>query len=216
MMSKLKKINGGQMKKKKLKKRKSNAVPVILVGCIIIFLTFTFALSQLTTPTQETQAQPDNPEVTRQAFIDRLVPHAKELQKQYGVLSSITLGQAILESNWGKSELASKYHNLFGIKAFGSQNKVTLSTKEYKNKQWVTIQGEFKVYESDEASMDDHALLFVNGVSWDKNKYQSVIRAKDYKIAAYALQQAGYATDPTYAEKIIQVIEAHNLQQYDA
>lgn len=215
MMSKSKKINGGQMKKKKLKKRKQNMVPVILLACIIIFLTFTFALSQLTTPTPETQAQPEDPDVARQAFIDRLAPHAKELQKQYGVLPSITLGQAILESNWGKSELASKYHNLFGIKAFGDQNKVTLSTKEYVNEQWVTIQGDFKVYESDKASMDDHALLFVNGVDWDKKKYQPVLQAQDYKTAAYALQQAGYATDPTYAEKIIQVIEAHDLQQYD-
>ena len=55
----------------------------------------------------------------------------------------------------------------------------------------------------------------MNGVDWDKNKYQPVLQAQDYKTAAYALQQAGYATDPTYAEKIIQVIEAHDLQQYD-
>ena len=51
-------------------------VPVILLACIIIFLTFTFALSQLTTPTPETQAQPEDPDVARQAFIDRLAPHA--------------------------------------------------------------------------------------------------------------------------------------------
>ena len=63
--------------------------------------------------------------------------------------------------------------------------------------------------------MIDHTLLFVNGVDWDPYLYQGVLLASDYKTAALALQTAGYATDPDYANKIINVIESYNLNQYD-
>lgn len=131
------------------------------------------------------------------------------------MLPSIILGQAILESNWGKSTLASKYNNLFGIKAYGDQKKVSLETKEFVNEEWITIQGDFKVYDSWEQSMDDHTQLFVQGVDWNPALYEKVITAINYQEAAQALQEAGYATDPGYAQKIIQVIETYQLNQYD-
>lgn len=201
---------------KKKKRKKPLSISLILLSILVIFMSFVFVLSALTTQVEEQQQVSQlTPEMQQSQFIERLAPYAKQLHQKYGVLPSITLGQAILESDWGKSELASKYNNLFGIKAYGNQPKITLSTKEYVNEQWITIQGDFRVYQSFEESMDDHAQLFIHGVDWDPNKYQPVLQAQNFEQAADALQQAGYATDPTYAEKIKQVIIAHQLQKYD-
>ncbi|EOS8069358.1 glycoside hydrolase family 73 protein [Enterococcus faecium] len=187
--------------------------PAVVAGVVVILLAFVFSLKNLSSPF--TDNQQENEAQSHQQFIERLVPHAQELQDGYGVLPSIILGQAILESNWGKSTLASKYNNLFGIKAYGDQKKVSLETKEFVNEEWITIQGDFKVYDSWEQSMDDHTQLFVQGVDWNPALYEKVITATNYQEAAQALQEAGYATDPGYAQKIIQVIETYQLNQYD-
>ncbi|MBK4829361.1 N-acetylmuramoyl-L-alanine amidase [Enterococcus faecium] len=203
------------MAKKKWKKQKRKNIrwPAVVAGVAVILLAFVFSLKNLSSPF--TDNQQENEAQSHQQFIERLVPHAQELQDSYGVLPSIILGQAILESNWGKSTLASKYNNLFGIKAYGDQKKVSLETKEFVNEEWITIQGDFKVYDSWEQSMDDHTQLFVQGVDWNPALYEKVITATNYQEAAQALQDAGYATDPGYAQKIIQVIETYHLNQYD-
>lgn len=203
------------MAKKKWKKQKRKNIrwPAVVAGVVVILLAFVFSLKNLSSPF--TDNQQENKAQSHQQFIERLVPHAQELQDGYGVLPSIILGQAILESNWGKSTLASKYNNLFGIKAYGDQKKVSLETKEFVNEEWITIQGDFKVYDSWEQSMDDHTQLFVQGVDWNPALYEKVITATNYQEAAQALQDAGYATDPGYAQKIIQVIETYQLNQYD-
>lgn len=203
------------MAKKKWKKQKRKNIrwPAVVAGVAVILLAFVFSLKNLSSPF--TDNQQENEAQSHQQFIERLVPHAQELQDGYGVLPSIILGQAILESNWGKSTLASKYNNLFGIKAYGDQKKVSLETKEFVNEEWITIQGDFKVYDSWEQSMDDHTQLFVQGVDWNPALYEKVITAINYQEAAQALQDAGYATDPGYAQKIIQVIETYHLNQYD-
>ena len=203
------------MAKKKWKKQKRKNIrwPAVVAGVVVILLAFVFSLKNLSSPF--TDNQQENEAQSHQQFIERLVPHAQELQDGYGVLPSIILGQAILESNWGKSTLASKYNNLFGIKAYGDQKKVSLETKEFVNEEWITIQGDFKVYDSWEQSMDDHTQLFVQGVDWNPALYEKVITATNYQEAAQALQEAGYATDPGYAQKIIQVIETYRLNQYD-
>lgn len=203
------------MAKKKWKKQKRKNIrwPAVVAGVAVILLAFVFSLKNLSSPF--TDNQQENEAQSHQQFIERLVPHAQELQDGYGVLPSIILGQAILESNWGKSTLASKYNNLFGIKAYGDQKKVSLETKEFVNEEWITIQGDFKVYDSWEQSMDDHTQLFVQGVDWNPALYEKVITATNYQEATQALQDAGYATDPGYAQKIIQVIETYHLNQYD-
>ncbi|MCU1985359.1 glycoside hydrolase family 73 protein [Enterococcus faecium] len=203
------------MAKKKWKKQKRKNIrwPAVVAGVAVILLAFVFSLKNLSS--LFTDNQQENEAQSHQQFIERLVPHAQELQDGYGVLPSIILGQAILESNWGKSTLASKYNNLFGIKAYGDQKKVSLETKEFVNEEWITIQGDFKVYDSWEQSMDDHTQLFVQGVDWNPALYEKVITATNYQEAAQALQDAGYATDPGYAQKIIQVIETYQLNQYD-
>lgn len=187
------------------------SVFVLLIGAIV----FVFSLRGLT------QHLPEAPRIQEESiqkndFINDLLPVAKQLQSEYGILPSIIMGQAILESDWGKSELSAKYNNLFGIKSFyPGDDSVKLSTKEYKDGKWIDISANFKVYASWDDCMRDHTLLFVNGVDWDPYLYQGVLLADNYDTAAKALQVSGYATDPDYADKVIDVIESNQLSQYD-
>ena len=132
------------------------------------------------------------------------------------VLASVIIAQAILESNWGKSTLAAKYYNLFGVKSDDPNNSKVLRTQEYVNGEWITINGRFQVYASWNASIDEHALLMVNGTTYNSQQYAQVIAATSYQDAAQALQNAGYATDPTYASKLISIIQKYKLDQYDS
>ena len=206
-----------RIKKKRNKKKNTLRFPAILAGILLIFIAFIFSLKSLFEMPNvmgDESAQVEV-ELSKEDFIQQLLPHAKTLQEGYGVLPSIIIGQAILESNWGASQLSSKYNNLFGIKSFGHSDSVTLDTQEYVNGQWIVIQGDFRVYQSWEESMTAHTMLFVNGVDWSPTKYEKVLSATNYREAALALQEAGYATDPDYANKVIQVIETYELDQFD-
>ena len=200
----------------KVKRRKKRRFPVILFGLLIVTGIFVFSFRMyFGNDIEEAINTQDNQAVAKEDFIDRIRPHAQELQASYGVLPSIIIGQGILESNWGQSTLAAEYNNLFGIKAYGDEEKVNLETQEFINEIWVTIQGDFRVYDTWEESMDDHTRLFVDGVTWNPRLYENVLLASNYKEAAQALQDAGYATDPDYAEKVIHVIETYELYKYD-
>lgn len=151
----------------------------------------------------------------QQTFINKLAPAAQASQEKYKLLSSITLAQGILESNWGKSGLATKGNNLFGIKGKYNNQSVIMQTSEYVNGQWIKVDAEFRKYPSWNESVTDHTLLLVNGTSWNRDLYKKVVNATDYKVAANELQKAGYATDPNYASSLIRVIETYDLAKYD-
>lgn len=148
-------------------------------------------------------------------FIRTIAPYAQETQEKYGILASLTLGQAALESYFGRSGLAAKYYNLFGIKAYGNVPKVALETKEFENNQWITVREPFRVYDNWQQSVEGHAFLFTEGTTWNPNQYALVLAAKDYKEAAHAVQLSGYATDPAYTERLLEIIENYSLFQYD-
>ncbi len=150
-----------------------------------------------------------------QNFLNELSPHAQEIQEKHGILTSITLAQAILESDWGQSGLAQKANNLFGVKGKPPQPIVTMSTKEFVDGEWIQVDANFRKYKDWNESLDAHAELFLNGTTWNEDKYNGVVAADDYKKAAQELQTAGYATDPDYAEKLTTIIESHDLQLYD-
>ena len=199
-----------------IKRRRKKRLPVLLLGLLMLAGIFVVSFRMyFGNGAEDIIESQDNKTVSKEDFIERIRPHAQELQASYGVLPSIIIGQGILESNWGQSTLASEYNNLFGIKAYGDQKKVNLETQEFINEVWITIQGDFRVYDTWEESMDDHTKLFVNGVDWDPRLYENVLLANDYKEAANALQTAGYATDPDYASKVIHVIETYKLYKYD-
>lgn len=149
------------------------------------------------------------------SFIAEIAPFAARVQKEYNILSSLLISQAILESAWGKSKLAQEGKNLFGIKGAYNGQSVTMPTWEVVKGQKVQIQAAFRKYPSWYESFQDLAKLYTNGVSWDRNKYSSIIGEKDYQAAAKAVQSAGYATDPNYAGKLINIIELNNLTKYD-
>ena len=135
-----------------------------------------------------------------------------------GVLPSITAAQAILESGWGSSELAKvPNNNLFGIKDSEDWHGeiVTVPTQEYLNGDYITVNAAFRKYASWNDSVVDHAKFFTS-TEWRKDNYRKVVNETDYRIAAQELKNAGYATDPNYPGKLIRLIEAYKLYEWDA
>ena len=135
-----------------------------------------------------------------------------------GILPSITAAQAILESGWGSSQLAkAPNNNLFGIKDSEDWHGaiVTVPTQEYLNGDYITVNAAFRKYASWNDSVVDHAKFFTS-TEWRKNNYRKVVNETDYRIAAQELKNAGYATDPSYAVKLISLIEAYKLYEWDA
>ncbi|MGX7377456.1 glycoside hydrolase family 73 protein [Carnobacterium maltaromaticum] len=202
---------------KNLKKLKSiKIIPSYLVASIFIsFLVFFGTLSFLSSRENAQQAQVAVEIDQEQAFIDKISAYAKVLQSEYGVLPSISIAQAILESNWGNSELSEKYNNFYGIKGSEEANTVLMNTKEFVDEEWIEINGRFRIYESWQDSMNAHTKLFVEGTTWNPQQYAAVLAADNYRDAAFALQASGYATDPTYPEKLIELIQQYKLDQFD-
>lgn len=148
-----------------------------------------------------------------QEFIEEIAPYAQEIQSESGLYASISVAQAALESNWGTSTLAQKENNLYGIK--GDKSDPIYVTEEYVNGDPIEIRAHFRSYPNYKASMNDHVRLFVYGTDWNSNLYRGVLEAETYTEAARALVASGYATDPAYAEKLINLIEEYELYQYD-
>ncbi|MBZ5947682.1 LysM peptidoglycan-binding domain-containing protein [Leuconostoc gelidum subsp. gasicomitatum] len=149
------------------------------------------------------------------AWLKTAVADAKIATIGTGVLPSITVAQAIFESGWGQSILTSApYYNLFGIKqGTGWQGAiVNMKTSEYVNGKWVTISAPFRAYSSQMASFQDHTKFLLTNSRYAGN---GVINAKNYVNMANGLQAAGYATDPTYANRLINLVERYNLQSLD-
>lgn len=151
-------------------------------------------------------------------FIAKVAPMAQKAMAFSGVLASLTIAQAILESGWGESGLTKKGNALFGIKASSSWKGKRLNCKtfEFYSGNRVDIVDAFRAYDSWQESVNDHS-NFVCGVRLGNNslRYQAVIGEKDYKKACHAIHKAGYATAPNYATSLIKIIEDYKLYQYD-
>lgn len=184
---------------------------IVLFSFVFIFLGTLYFLAQEITEDQVTQYEP----LEEQEFIVQIADYAKVLQDKYGILPSISIAQAILESDWGTSELSIKNNNYYGIKGGGTEPTVTMMTKEFVDGEWIEVKADFRKYASWQESMEDHSELFEKGTTWNENQYAKVLTANDYKEAAYALQESGYATDPDYPGKLIRLIEQYQLDQYD-
>ncbi|MCI1284379.1 MAG: glycoside hydrolase family 73 protein [Lacticaseibacillus songhuajiangensis] len=202
------------------RRKKRNPVPIgllaLIVALVVGFMTVMVQYEHVQNVQEEAARSSSSAAMAKkQAFVHRLAPYAQTLYANYGVLPSITLAQAILESNWGNSTLASQYHNLFGVKADANQSGRNLTTSEYVNGQWQTVTARFRVYSDDYASMREHAILLYQGTSWNRGQYAAVVKAADYETAAKALQSSGYATDPDYASKLIAIIKKYQLSDYD-
>lgn len=145
-----------------------------------------------------------------QNFIQSVAPGAINGWKQYGVLPSVTVAQAILESGWGSSTLSTQAHNLFGIKGSYHGHYVNMPTREVYNGRSVYINDNFRAYANNSESVEDHGnFLYVN------SRYHNLLGDRNYVSVANKLRQDGYATDPSYASLLIQLVQEYNLTQLD-
>lgn len=147
-------------------------------------------------------------------FISTLAACAISDMPQTGIPASLTIAQAILESNWGSSGLAQQANNLFGIKGKGPAGSVDMPTTEYVKGKPVKVAASFRKYHSWTESITDHSELLLKGTRDNPTRYHGVLHA-DYKKAVEAVWKGGYATDPEYPAKLIRIIETYQLMQYD-
>ena len=148
------------------------------------------------------------------AFVSEVWPHAVEASRSTGIPPQFLVAHSALESGWGQNEIrradGSGSHNLFGIKAGRSWagSTVDARTTEYVDGQPRQSVERFRAYASyAEAFADYAALLRSNG------RFSSVIGSQDGTEFARRLQQAGYATDPAYADKLARIIHGPTLRQ---
>jgi len=156
------------------------------------------------------------------AFIQSTVQPAQASQAETMVLASVTIAQAILESDWGESHLAHVANNYFGIKASRNSDGsvyyghiaigyVEEPTKEVINGQSVTVKALFRKYRGTADSFRDHGHFLR-----DNPRYASAFQhTHDPNEFVRQLQHDGYATDPQYASKLIHLMQTYNLYQYD-
>lgn len=142
---------------------------------------------------------------TYQAYIEKFHAIAIKQQKAHGIPASIILAQGLLESGAGRGILATEANNHFGIKCHDWTGKKIYKDDDEKNEC-------FRKYRHAEESYEDHSLFLVN-----RPRYSSLflLNPTDYVSWAHGLKAAGYATDPAYAQKLINLIERYSLHQYD-
>lgn len=142
---------------------------------------------------------------TFQKYIDTYKDLAVEEMHRYGIPASITLAQGIFESGAGQSDLARNGNNHFGIKCHGWQGRKVYHDDD--------ARGEcFRAYDNVRQSYEDHCLFLTQS-----QRYKPLFSLKitDYKGWAEGLKKAGYATNPQYAQRLIDLIQLYRLYEYD-
>lgn len=176
-------------------------------------------IHQSTSSTYDEDAFSATARSSQQMFIQSIASDAQQLAHKNDLYASVMIAQAIVESGWGKSTLASyPNHNLFGIKGNYNGQSVTLPTQEYLNGKWVTVQAAFRKYPSYKESLEDNAKIlkttsFQSGVYYYSGAWKS--NTKSYTEAT-AWLTGRYATDPNYESKLNNIIETYNLTKYDS
>ena len=158
-------------------------------------------------------------------FVDWIGKLAAEDMKTSGILASVTAAQSILESGYGKSELALNALNLGGMKAELSGNTwpsrwdgkiYTKDTAEQEpDGTYITIKADFRAYPSVEAYLADHSAYLAGAKDGEKLRYAGIVGCKDYRKAFQILKDGGYATSLDYVDKLCAVVEKWDLTRYD-
>lgn len=160
----------------------------------------------LTTDTRSTSVTPSFTKAQKKqlTYVKRFAKVAKEEMNKYGIPASIKLAQGLLETNAGDSQLATTNNNHFGIKCFSRK----CQKGHCSNFSDDTHKDFFRKFETAWASYRAHSELL-------QNKRYIHLKGADYKTWAYGLSKAGYATDPTYGDKLVALIEGLELYTYD-
>lgn len=154
----------------------------------------------------------DWPPRDAQSFIDRIRPHAEKAAQALGVPARAIMAQAALETGWGqhvsRANDGGSSFNLFGIKAnrLWSGDSVQARTQEYSKGAFASEQAAFRSYDSLGDAFDDYVRFLK-----DNPRYLQALRADSVQGFAQGLQQAGYASDPGYAGKIVDVAYGSNM-----
>jgi LysM repeat protein len=139
-------------------------------------------------------------------YIERYSEFAVDQMEKYGVPASITLAQGLLESGAGQSTLAKKANNHFGIKVGSNWKGAYVKHDDDKRNE------KFRKYKSVKHSYEDHSLFLTQG---QRYAFLFDLNQTDYKGWAKGLKKAGYATNPRYAEQLIDLIERYHLYRFD-
>lgn len=164
--------------------------------------------------------------MTEKDFIAKIGPLASKDMQESGILASVTIAQACLESGYGSTDLAVKANNLFGMKCSLSGNtwlsvwdgksKYTKQTKEQKPDGTIyTVTADFRKYPDVLTNIRDHSCYLNGAMRGDRKRYEGLAGERDYRKAAQLIKGGGYATDISYVDKLCSLIERWNLTQYD-
>ena len=148
----------------------------------------------------------------RQIWLEAVSAHARKVKNdtEHPLRVSVQLAQTILESGWGTSKSFREGNNIGGVKGRGDTGSANLPTKENIDGVEVSIRADFATYSSVDAAFASQGNLIGTAP-----RYEGVRTATTAEEQAKALQDAGCATDPEYAKKLISLIRQHNLEQYD-
>ncbi|MDH5435364.1 MAG: flagellar assembly peptidoglycan hydrolase FlgJ [Gammaproteobacteria bacterium] len=150
---------------------------------------------------------------SKQSFVEGVWPHAQQAAKSLGVDPTVLVAQAALETGWGKHAMkdaqGQQSHNLFGIKADNRWQGKTVSvmTTEYADGVVSRERAKFRAYDSPKASFEDYVNFIKNSP-----RYQEALgQAQNSQGYVQGLQEAGYASDPAYASKIMQILRGETF-----
>jgi flagellum-specific peptidoglycan hydrolase FlgJ len=149
----------------------------------------------------------------KEQLIEQFAALAVSEMEEYGIPASIKIAQAIVETNWGKSTLAEKANNYFGIKCKETWTGPTFfHPDDDRDKKGRIVPSCFRSYNNIAESFRDHSEFLTH-----RTYYKSLfsLAPDDYIGWAHGLKKCGYATDPKYALKLIHIIEQYDLAQYD-
>lgn len=155
------------------------------------------------------------PSAAQRAFIHDVGSVARRLRGEIGLPPSLVVAMAINDTGWGQSTLARQAHNYFGIKALvgsGTAGYVIEETQEHLHGRTVTVRAPFRAYASLEESARDLGQFLRSNPRYARVQE----RHASPREAAWALAAAGYATDPTWADKLIRLIEEYGLEELDS
>ena len=159
--------------------------------------------------------------------IEKVGPLFTADQKKTGVLASVSLAQFLLESGYGRSELAKNANNCFGMKKNLSGNTwpgstwdgKSIYTKQTKEQNtdgsYQTITADFRKYACVEDSIADHSAYLLGAKNGSNLRYKGLANEQDYRTAAQIIKNGGYATSLTYVDKLCNLIERWNLTRFD-
>lgn len=165
--------------------------------------------------------------LTEVQVIEKVGPLFTADMQSSGILASVSLAQFILESGYGKSELALNANNCFGMKKSLSGNTWMGSTwdgnsvyakqtgEQEKDGSYKTITAEFRAYPSIAASIADHSAYLCGAKNGSKLRYEGLKGCRDYKKAFQIIKDGGYATSVDYVKKLCAVVEKWGLTRFD-